>query len=440
MDLLKRVDKACLKSKIDKLVEESLRARDRDINMKREKLKHLFNIEDNYYRQETRDKISEKIEAEMLEKRNKILAMKQAREKEHQEKQLLIDSKACQRMQIEDHRKQKQVCKENQNLWLEIAKRANKAELEKEKQQRLARKMYDNCTAKFLKEQMIEKQNNLQKYHEITEEQKRNEESLAKESEMELLEKKQKSEKRSRLAVDLKEQLLQAEKERIARKSNEDALNKLFHDTIRRELEQEIATRKSHQENLKQDTMHYLNYIEKIRKERQLEQAQKEKLIDDYRVKHEQEYIDKCRSEMAKRRALHEMVYETQRKQIKEKHEMQKAFDDDEFKRAAEERAKYDHKAALKAEKWKQRQAAKEYARALREQEELRKLEQKKFKERQEAELHNILKEQRLCEEQAKQFIASNIDVLPPHPHTKLLHSTGQCNHASDHIKISTIS
>lgn len=37
MDLLKRVDKACLKSKIDKLVEESLRARDRDINMKREK-------------------------------------------------------------------------------------------------------------------------------------------------------------------------------------------------------------------------------------------------------------------------------------------------------------------------------------------------------------------------------------------------------------------
>lgn len=47
------------------------------------RLKHLFNIEDDYYRQETRDKISEKIEAEMLDRRNKILAMKQAREKEH---------------------------------------------------------------------------------------------------------------------------------------------------------------------------------------------------------------------------------------------------------------------------------------------------------------------------------------------------------------------
>lgn len=70
------------------------------------------------------------------------------------------------------------------------------------------------------------------------------------------------------------------------------------------------------------------------------------------------------------------MVYETQRKQIKEKREMQKLMDDTEFKQAAEERAKYDHKATLRAEKWKQHQAAKEYARALKEQEELRKLEQ----------------------------------------------------------------
>lgn len=70
------------------------------------------------------------------------------------------------------------------------------------------------------------------------------------------------------------------------------------------------------------------------------------------------------------------MVYETQRKQIKEKREMQKVFDDTEFKQAAEERAKYDHQSTMRAEKWKQRQAAKEYARALKEQEELRKLEQ----------------------------------------------------------------
>lgn len=210
-------------------------------------------------------------------------------------------------MQIEDHRKQKQAAKETQNLWLEIAKRSNKALHEKEKQERLARKLYDNCTAKFLKEQMLEKQNNIQKYAEITEEQKRNEESLAKESEMDLQEKKRQIDKRMRLATDLKQQLLQAEEERIARKANEDALNKLFHDTVRKELEHEIACKKSHQENLKQETMHYLSYIEKIRKERQLEQAHKEKLIDDYRVKHEQEYVDKCRAEMAKRRALHEV-------------------------------------------------------------------------------------------------------------------------------------
>lgn len=49
------------------------------------RLKHLFNIEDDYYRQETRNKISEKIEAEMLDRRNKILAMKQAKEKDHQD-------------------------------------------------------------------------------------------------------------------------------------------------------------------------------------------------------------------------------------------------------------------------------------------------------------------------------------------------------------------
>lgn len=342
---------------------------------------------------------------------------------------------------MEEHRKQKQAVKETQNLWLEIANRSNKAIHEKEKQQKLARKMYDNCTAKFLKEQMLEKQNNLQKYAEMTEEQKRNEESLMKEQEMELLEKKVALEKRMKLATDLKDQLLHAEKERIVRRANEDVLNKLFHDTIRKEIEQEIVTKKCHKENWKQETMHYLNYMEKIRKEKQLEQATKDKLVDDYRIKQELEYIEKCRAELAKKRALHEMVYETQRKQIKEKREFQKVMDDTEFKKAAEERAKYDHKATLRAEKWKQRQAAKDYARALKEQEELRKLEQKQFKERQEAELHKILTEQRLCEVQAKQFVDSNIDVLPPHPHMKLLHnnSKSHCNHATDHIKISNI-
>ncbi|XP_063706185.1 golgin subfamily A member 6-like protein 22 [Culicoides brevitarsis] len=463
MDLLKRVDKACLKNKIDKLVEESLRARDREINLKREKLKHLFNVEDDFYRKESQDKLSAKIEAEMLDRRNKILAMKQAKEKEHHDylkqkkiqqymancdeirpflrKQLLVDSKACQRMQMEEHRKQKQAAKETQNLWLEIASRSNKALHEKEKQQRLARKLYDNCTAKFLKEQMLEKQNNLQKYAEMTEEQKRNEESLMKENELALLEKKVALEKRMQLAADLKEQLLQAEKERIVRKANEDALNKLFNDTIRKEIEQEIAAKKGHKENWKQETLHYLNYMEKIRKEKLMEQAQKDKLVDDYRIKQELEYIDKCRAEIAKKRAFHEMVYETQRKQIKEKRELQKAMEDSEFKKVAEERASYDHKAHVRAEKWRQRQAAKEYARALKEQEELRKLEQKQFKERQEAELHKILAEQRICEVQAKQFVDANIDVLPPHPHTKLLHnnSNSHCQHATDHIKISNI-
>lgn len=37
MDLLTRVDKACLKNKIDKMVEESIRARDRQLETKREK-------------------------------------------------------------------------------------------------------------------------------------------------------------------------------------------------------------------------------------------------------------------------------------------------------------------------------------------------------------------------------------------------------------------
>lgn len=62
---------------------------------------------------------------------------------------------------------------------------------------------------------------------------------------------------------------------------------------------------------------------------------------------------------------------------------------------------------------------------------------QKKMKELQEAELHKILEEQRVCEEQAKKFISSNTDVLPPHPHTKIMHGRGSCTH-QDHPKIGT--
>lgn len=42
-------------------------------------------MEDDYYRAETKQRLTEKIEQELLERRNKILAMKQARENEAQD-------------------------------------------------------------------------------------------------------------------------------------------------------------------------------------------------------------------------------------------------------------------------------------------------------------------------------------------------------------------
>lgn len=220
---------------------------------------------------------------------------------------MLIDSKACQRAQIEERHRQHQTAKETQNLWLEIAQRSNKAQLEKELLEKRNRKLYDRCTADFLKEQVREKRDERQKYLEMTEEQKRNQEALEQERQMESTEKKETMKKKIKLATELKEQLQKAEKERIARKANEDVLNKLFQDSVRKEIEKEISDKKTDQETIKHETMNYLNYIKKIKKEREIEQAHKDKLIDDHRVNLEQDEVNKCRKDLAKRRAFHEV-------------------------------------------------------------------------------------------------------------------------------------
>lgn len=70
------------------------------------------------------------------------------------------------------------------------------------------------------------------------------------------------------------------------------------------------------------------------------------------------------------------MVYETQKKQIKERRELEKALEDQDFKQAVADRASYDHQSELSKEKWRRRQHAKQYARALEEQQEIKKMQE----------------------------------------------------------------
>lgn len=455
--LLDRVEKAGLKSKIEQLVEASMRAREADLNAKREKLRRLFHIEDDYYQQEAKEKLKEKICQELQERKNKILATKQERERQTIEflkqkklqqyiascdeirpylrQQLLIDSKACQRMQMEDRRKQQQSSKENQSMWMEIAQRSHHTKLQQELEEKHNRQLHAKNVAEFQMKQVNDKRlDERKKYTEMAEITRQNEKELERERLEDEREKKEKLLKRVKLATDLKGQLQAAEKERLVRNAKEAELNKFFADSIKREIENEIANRKSDVETFRNETIQYLAYLEKVKKERQIEEATKDKIIEELRIKAERERVRQMQEDSQKRRNLAEMVYETQRGQIKENEERRQYRKDEEFKEINDQRAQYNHKAELEGEKQRHRQACKQYATVLLQQEELRRVQERRAREEEAARLHAILEEQRRCEEEAKKFVSQNIDVLPAHPHTKIMNGRKQCQ-PHDHIK-----
>lgn len=457
-NLLNRVDKASLKSKIEQLVEHSLRQREVELNLKREKLRRLFHQENNVFHDEVKESMAEKINREMQERKSKILATKQQRERETMEflkqkkllqfvdscdevrpylrQQLLIDSKACQKAQIEDRKRQQQVARETQSLWMEIAQRTNQVQLERELEDKRKRKIYAKNTEEYLKRQMEEKRLDKQKFAEIAEDRRRNDDELEQQKLEDANERKEIIKKRVRLVNDLKDQLQQAEKERLARKAQETELNKIFNDSIKREIEKGIIHQKTEVENMRQETMHYLNYVEKMKKERQLEESKKNQIIEELRTKKATDEIQKCRAEAKKRRDYLDNIYETQRQQIKENEECRKALEEANFREAVEKREQIDLKAEAERDKMKKRQLAKQYARDLVEQEEFYRMEMKKAKDNETAKLHKILDENRKCEEEAKRFVSQNIDVLPPHPNTKIMHVRKPCTHTQDHIKL----
>lgn len=459
-NLLKRVDKASLKNKIEQLVEKSMRQREIELNKKREKLRRLFHQEDTIFHDEVKESMAEKINREMQERKNKILATQQQRERETMEflkqkklqqyvsacddvrpylrQQLLIDSKACQRSQMEDRKRQQQVARETQSMWMEIAQRTNNVQLEREKEERRKRKIYAKNTEEYLRRQMEEKRLDKVKFIEMasSEERRRNEEELEKQKAEDANERKEIIKKRVKLVSDLKDQLQQAEQERLARKAQEAELNHLFNDSIKKDLEKQILDKKSEIEALKEETTHYLNYVEKMKKERQLEENKKDRIIEEIRIKKEKEQIAKNQEDAQKRRNFLEQIYEKQRLQVKDNEERQKAKNEQEFKEAAEERAKIDLKAEQEIEMMRKHQQAKLYAKDLIDQEEYFRAEAKKAKEHEEAKLRKILEENRKCEEEARKFVSQNIDVLPPHPHTKIMKSRKECTHTQDHIKL----
>lgn len=456
--LLDRVEKAGLKSKIEQLVEASMRAREVELNAKREKLRRLFHIEDDYYQQEAKDKLKEKICQELQERKNKILATKQERERQTIEflkqkklqqyiascdeirpylrQQLLIDSKACQARQIEDRRKQQQATKENQSMWMEIAQRSNNVKLQQEVEEKYNRQLHAKNVAEFQIKQVNDKRlDERKKYTDMAEITRQNERELERERLEDDKEKKDKLLKRVKLAADLKSQLEMAEKERLARNAKEAELNKLFADSIKREVEKELADRKSDVETFRNETMQYLAYMEKIKKEREIEEATKDKIIEELRLKADRERIRQMQEDTQKRRNLAEMVYETQRNQIKENEERRQYQKDEEFNEATDKRAQYNHRAEQETEKQRHRQACKQYATVLLQQEEIRRMQERRAREEEAARLHVFFEEQRRCEEEAKKFVSQNIDVLPAHPNTKIMNGRKQCQ-PHDHVKV----
>jgi len=170
------------------------------------------------------------------------------------------------------------------------------------------------------------------------------------------------------------------------------------------------------QEHFRREVFHYLDYLRKTRHQNDMEQSEKEKLIDDIRKKrNENEWMKRCEF-VKKRELVNQQARSIQVHQIIEQKKMK-------IRDAAKEREEnlkfnereLNERLKIKEEKWKDRVKSHRYGQELLEQRKLEHLRDLTEKQKLDEQLKLFAIERDQRETMGREFVKSFEDVLPLH-------------------------
>ncbi|KAG5684184.1 hypothetical protein PVAND_013424 [Polypedilum vanderplanki] len=337
--------------------------------------------------------------------------------------QLLLDSKLCQKQQVIDQQKKLLETKDYDTVWHDVLIKDFQIKTDKEKSQLMQKRHEGLAVQDFLKHQMSEKiERDLQIHNEINKEKE-----LIAQEQKDLIEEefeKMRKEKKERKAlkneickqINLNHEMRMKEHEKllkIEQMNNQQILNEMLKDE---------AQRKADQEYFKREVFHYLDYLKQSRHQHDIEEREKEKLIEDIRKKkNEEEWNKRC--ELNKQRLqVNQEARRLQRLQLslQEKAKIQEAVKEKEENQKFNER-ELSERLKMREEKWEQRIKAYRHGQELLEQQKAEKLRDAAEKQKLEEQLKLAAIERDRHERIGLEYLKAAEDLLPLHPNLVLI-------------------
>ncbi|XP_058445694.1 trichohyalin [Malaya genurostris] len=358
-----------IKYEVEKLMHAADQAYEQHMIEEQKRLKALQEAEEIQKQQEALEKLREQQHERLREKQNALLAAKQDKERQREEfikskmiqmkinncdeirtfiqQKYLEESKRCQLIQMQDKQKQNLLALDEDRVWQEVHQKNYALQLNRELEAKRKRALMQEKTLLDIQQQIKERS--------LKAEQEKLELREAQCTSLPFPDHdcKLKQITKTELAEKLREQMAASRALLKKREDQEREVVKTLNEGMQRDLDSEKAEREKQKRILKEQIDQYYKYSKQVEKERQIEDAKMDKLIQEIQQKSEKAVHDSRKKIMQKRWSLADKVYETQRLQIAEMEDQRRRLREEELQEGMREREIYEqhNKASIEADK-----------------------------------------------------------------------------------------
>lgn len=336
---------------------------------------------------------------------------------------MLKDSKLCQLEQIKEKQCRKQETKDFNDAWAEIQTRDYLQKTERENYLKNYRRHEGLSVQESLKQQMMDRtERGLEVHKEITEERKQFAQMWKEDFEKKQEEIRSEQSKRKSIRSDILKQMTSNHQLKKSQQMHELKVEQRINDRIRNELERHEMAQKSDRELFQRQVFHYLEHLMKTRHENELTEREKQKLVDDIRMKITEDDWKICCEQKQKRLLINQSARCGQIDQIRQQEKIMTA----EIAREKHENEIFNEREMLerqriKEEQWQTRLQRYRYGQELLEQQKTEELRNLAQKQKLDEELLKIAQEHERCEKMGSEFVNSYQDILPLHPNMLII-------------------
>lgn len=348
----------------------------------------------------------------------------------------------CQLEQIKDHQERRQLFKDFDDAWHEVQSRNHQQKTEHENSDAHCRWRYNKSVQDFLKLQMADKKERSMKVYDEQNEERKQFARICKEDferEQQRLGDELKERKSIGDAISVKAkfsifplslrcflsfQRQMRENYQIRKKQldRELKMDQIINEKIRMDLETDIKAERAEKERFCRDVFTYLEHLSATRHHNDTVEREKEKLLEDIRVKTNEDEVRKCCEAKQKRLLVNQVARLGQVEQIKriEKLMTEEALKEKKENEMFNERELLE-RVKIREAQWQQRLKAHRYGRELMEQRKNEELRDAAEKQNLHERLVLAAQDREQSETMGNEFVNSYQDVLPLHPNLLII-------------------